>query len=170
MRCYLKMNNLLTLLEYSHLCTEKLLPAHKLACQIWKHAKISHFSDVMSDMPLWSNPGLSEFCSLQDSQWWERHGINKLRDLTVDLYFCFFWFNWKPSLNFHALPFSDILLTSTSFFHLISIPKASHYPLIGLLKSQGPRGLISNLYTRLILSKISQKNSLHFEKMERIIP
>lgn len=50
------------LLEYPHLFTRSMLPAHKLACQVWKQAKaVADFTDVIADMPIWSNTGMPEF-------------------------------------------------------------------------------------------------------------
>lgn len=130
------------------------MPVHKLACHIWVHSKnISQFSDIIADMPLWSNSGLPEFFSLEDYQWWVRHGVTKLGDVITDNAFVSFD-QLQTRLQLPRSSFYKYLQLRHAFSTQFPSPRPciSHYPLIGILKSQGPRGLISSLYTHLILS------------------
>lgn len=70
--------------------TKNMLRVHRLACQVWKQAKTTlNFTDIMADLPLWSNSGLHEFYSFQDNHWWESQGVNNLVDVIMDVFMSF---------------------------------------------------------------------------------
>lgn len=170
--CILGIQNMWPLLEYPHLYTAKLLPIHRLALQIWKHSKsITHFNDIIADMPLWHNPGLSELLLLPDTQVWRSCGVTKLEHLYNDDVFA----------SFEQLQ-TKCELPRSYFFRYLQLRHAlsaqfpaprlriSSYPLIGILRSQGPRGLISALYTHLIMSKVSHNPLPALNRWKERIP
>lgn len=158
----LGVDNLLTLVEAPHLYARQMLPIHRLACQVWKQAKqVSGFTDMTAELPLWSNPGIPEFQTLSDAQWWRSQGVLTLWDISEDNVFLSFE-QVQTKYDIPRQLFYRYLQLRHAFTTQFPLPRPciSHYPLIGVLRSQGPRGLISALYTHLIRSKISLSPAL----------
>lgn len=87
----LEISNMRSLLKYPHLYNAKLLPIRWLANKVWKHSKtLTCFNDIVADMSLRHNLGLSELLSLSDIQVWESRGVTKFHDLYDDNVFVYF--------------------------------------------------------------------------------
>lgn len=168
----LHIDNFWPLLEYPQLFAKNMLPVHRLACQVWKQAKtVLGFTDIMADLSLWSNPGLPEFHAFQDYQWWRDQGVQTLGDVVLNNVF----------MSFDQLQ-SRFQIPRQSFFRYLQLrhvfsnqfpsprENISKFPLIGVLRSQGPKGLISALYTHLITSKISLAPNPALERWKELIP
>lgn len=129
------------------------------------------FADIVVALSLWSNPGLPEFHAFLDSPWWRNQGVIILGDVVLNNVF----------MSFHQLQ-SKFQLPRQLFFRYLQLrhvsssqfpsprENISHFPLIGVLRSQGPKDLISTLYTHLITSKTSLMPNLALQRWKELIP
>ena len=144
----LQIDNLLIALEAPlNKLKYKQIPMLTLARTIWREAKlIEGNTQINMDLPLWQNPMFNQLKQLVEYQFWEQKGISVLADV-YDIT--------------HMYSFSDIQMKydipHTSLYRYLQLrhalqaqfgvlgPGISRYPMIGILRSQGPKGFISKI-------------------------
>ncbi|XP_044161200.1 uncharacterized protein LOC122946001 isoform X1 [Bufo gargarizans] len=169
---FLDIPSLWPVLEQPKLFGRLLLPVHKLAVQVWEDGKKLHFHiGLTTEVPLWDNPMFPSLRTGIDGRFWENHGIGVLGDLYSSNVFNSF----EQLKERHDLP-------RTSFFKYLQVRHAmsthfgntvvsiSDYPLIGVIRSQGPKGFISALYTHLLNTKMHGAPLLVLSKWETLMP
>lgn len=154
----LKLKHLLIALEapLSALGMER-IPILTLAHMVSREAKqMDKFDDTNLDLPLWHNPMFPHILNFADHSFWENRGLVAIQDIyTGNVMASFMDLQRKYELPYtafyrylqlrHALQ-TQFGATSTKF---------SDYPLIGVLRSQGPKGLVSTIYSHLFATSLN---------------
>lgn len=133
--------------------------------------KVIQYHDIPGDTPLWHNTCLDQLLSSQDSQFWSARGIFSLKQLYSSNYLVSF-----------TLLQEQYKIPRQSFYKYLQLHHAldaqwgptrspiSSYPLIGIIRSQGPGGLISSIYSHLITKKVTNNPLPVIDKWKQTIP
>lgn len=169
---YSRVSVLWPLLENASVSGVPLLPIQRVARQVWKEArKIVGFQDIPDDTPLWHNSTVEQLQLLGGAPFWEALGILTLKQL----YSCNALQSFSQLREHFDIPHRD-------FYKYLQLRHAleaqwdanrlpiSSYPLIGIIRSRGPGGLISTIYSYLITEKVIQNPLPVVDRWRSVIP
>lgn len=143
-----------------------------MARKIWKEARgLAGYRDIPDDTPLWHNTGMTHLQSIQGASWWTLRGVVTLKQLySTDVLLSFSQLQKSfdiPQRDFYKYLQLRHALTAQRGSDRLPI---SSYPLIGIIRSQGPGGLISSIYAYLIDKKVEQHPLPVVDRWQATIP
>lgn len=171
LQTYLQINTMWPVQEGIHLFRGSALPLHRLAHQVWRALKPIDYKDLLDVLPLWDNALLPSLEYLEGVDVWKKSGVFTLKDLYKE----------GTLMSFTELQ-EKHGIARTHFFRYLQMRHAlraqfqklkgsiSTYPLIGILNTQGPRGMISSLYTHLLSNIMTLKPLACETKWKHFIP
>lgn len=118
------------------------IPLLKLARSVWKEVKkLTGYRDIPPEISLWNNPMFEKLEIFDDSSYWKQNKTKTIGQMYNNNVIVTYE-NMCKQYNLQSKQFCRYL----QLRHLLreqferKEPKISRYPLIGILKSQGPKG------------------------------